>query len=771
MSSTIENIDAADSLLSDLTEPQLQAVTHVDGPLLVVAAAGSGKTRVITRRVANLILRVGIPPWNVVAITFTNKAASEMQQRVASMMAPAQARAVTLSTFHSLCARILRHHAGRLGLKPSFSIYDTADQKRAVKQVMADLQISTTNFQPATVLAAISNAKNELHDAEAFAGRADDYFASQVARVYRAYEALLHKNHALDFDDLLLRTVGLMRGHEDVLTELRQRFQYILIDEYQDTNHAQFILAHALAAEHRNLCATGDPDQSIYSWRGADIRNILEFEEHYPDAKVVNLEQNYRSTKHILAAADTMIRNNRRRKHKSLWTENETGDPVRIVTCLDETREAESVVAWFRQLREQHDLPWSSFAVFYRTNALSRILEEQLLHDGIPYQIARGTAFYDRKEIKNAVAYLRAVANPDDEVNLLRIINTPARGISSATVKAAQARAAADGISLADLCDDPTPLTTLNVRAVRSVAVFGESLRNWRAHRDGRAPEASGDAPRSLRTLVECICRESGLEDLHRSDKNDPEQQRLANLGELISAAHQFELQFEEQLEEGAAPDGFASAAPAERGSLAEKLNGFLERISLVSDVDAVDAEQGSLTLMTLHAAKGLEFPAVAIIGVEEGLLPHAQSQDDETKLEEERRLCFVGITRARRFLAVSRARSRTIFGRTQPTIPSRFLNELPNDDVQAVNDAAPPDGFDTFTDETASAQGASQRRAAAAFSGHMPPGTMVNHPQFGRGRVLKITPAGAHTRARIDFEYTGIKTLVLQYARLEILE
>ncbi len=381
---------AADSLLDDLTAPQRQAATHVEGPLLVLAGAGSGKTRVITRRVAHLVLRVGIPPWNVLAITFTNKAAGEMRERIGKLVSEKQGRALTVCTFHSLCVRILRQHAERVGLRPGFSIYDSSDQQRAIKTALEALDINASNFPPSKVLQTIGGAKNDLVDPEAYAANAHDFYSKMIAKIYRKYQEILTQNQAVDFDDLLLKTAMLLRDHPDALDQLRQRYQYILIDEYQDTNHAQFLIAHALAAQHQNICATGDPDQAIYGWRGANIRNIMEFEQHFPKATVVRLEQNYRSTGNILAVADALIRNNRQRRHKSLWTENEVGDPVQVVTCSDEQSEARWVVERFKELHEQQQIPWSGMGVFYRINSLSLVMEETLRQAIIPYQIAVG---------------------------------------------------------------------------------------------------------------------------------------------------------------------------------------------------------------------------------------------------------------------------------------------------------------------------------------------------------------------------------------------
>ncbi len=732
----------ADPLLDDLTEPQRDAVTHVDGPLLVLAAAGSGKTRVITRRIAHLVLRVGIAPWNVLAITFTNKAAGEMRERVAGLMSQRQADAVTVCTFHSLCARLVRRYAHYLELPSGYSIYDSADQTRAMKNTLKALEISTSNFPPGKVLSAISKAKNDLLNPEAFAASAMDFYSRTIAQIYKKYQHTLTQNKALDFDDLLLRTVELMKQHPDVLDELRRQYVYVLIDEYQDTNHAQFSIAHNLSAGHRNICATGDPDQSIYGWRGADIRNILEFETLYPNVTTVRLEQNYRSTKHILAAADRLIRHNTQRKHKDLWTENDQGDPVRVAACRDERREAQWVVDWFTRLHDRHDTPWSDMAVFYRVNSLSRVVEDAFRNANVPYQIARGTSFYERKEIKDAIAYLRAIANPADAINLLRIINTPSRGISPTAVKAMAAYAVAHSTHLPDVLQSPGQVEALGTRATASVTRFAERMSDWRA-------TLSTDNETPLRAFVERVLRESGLERYYRNDKTDPDQERLMNLGELVSSAQQFELD-NQPVDEDEYP------------SLAHRLEAYLEQISLVSDVDAIDTSQGAVTLMTLHAAKGLEFPAVAMVGVEDGLLPHSISQEDPHGLEEERRLCFVGITRAKERLTLLHTRYRTIFGQLQPSIPSRFIDEMAGDQLDREDFDAAAAGQADFVDEPALDCGYDDDPEA------LRPGTLVRHPQFGLGRVLELRPGGPQARARIEFNTVGTKTLILQYARLE---
>ncbi|MEO0515477.1 MAG: UvrD-helicase domain-containing protein [Planctomycetota bacterium] len=752
MSDTVE-------LLEGLTEPQTQAATHVDGPLLVLAGPGSGKTRVITRRIAYLVRGVGIAPWNILAITFTNKAAGEMRDRVATLLTEKQARATTVATFHSLCARLIRQYADRLDLPPGYSIYDMGDQKRAMKQALADLEINTKNFPPASMLSSISNAKNDLLDAAGFAKQADNFYDRTVAKVYTKYESILERNAALDFDDLLLKTVTLFKKHPDVLDELRDKYQYVMIDEYQDTNHAQFMIANALSSQHQNIMCTGDPDQSIYGWRGANIQNILEFEQHYPAAQVVRLEQNYRSTKRILAAADALIANNRGRRHKDLWTDNPEGELVKVVTCADERQEATWIAEEFQRLHDEQNIAWGQMAVFYRINSLSRVMEETLLKAGVPYQIARGTAFYDRKEIKDSIAYLRVVANPSDEVNLLRVINTPARGISAASVKAMQAFALANHQPIDELLGDPLRVTALNPRAQTSVAKFGKITHQWRTTA-GITPENDRDssAPQpSLRGFVEDVLRESGLETFYRNDKSDPDQERLANLGELVTSAQQFEEEYEFEAEQ---------SGEYEQVNLREKLLAFLERIALVSDADSVDDSQGMVTLMTLHAAKGLEYPVVAMIGVEDGLLPHDRANDDPQELEEERRLAFVGITRAEQRLYLCHGKYRTVFGQTMPTIRSRFISELPADVIEEVDPSNDPDAYE---DELFASGGGTQRSLAAKQAGQYPPGTLVKHPQFGLGRVVKVSPMGAHTRAKIDFTTSGSKTLILQYARLEV--
>ena len=740
-----------DELLNDLTDAQRQAVTHVDGPLLIIAGAGSGKTRVITRRVAYLIAQ-GIPPHSILAITFTNKAAGEMKNRIGALSSRPLRDWGRLDqpwpiicTFHSLCLRILKHYAVQIGLPANFTIYDSADQTRLIKDALRQLEISSTNFSPGTVHATISNAKNQLVTAEVFAQQATDFYARTVARVYTKYQQLLNANNALDFDDLLLRTTHAFREHPDVLRELQERFQYILIDEYQDTNHAQYVLAHALALRHRNLCVVGDPDQSIYAWRGADIRNIMEFEKDYPDARVVKLEQNYRSTKRILQIASTLIAHNTQRKDKTLWTENDEGPKARLVMCQDEYDEADVVMRELREANERHGHAWSEMAVFYRINALSRVMEDALRRAGIPYQIARGVEFYNRKEIKDVLAYLRVVANPSDEISLTRVVNVPPRGIGDGSVKMMQAWAVANGTTLWGAMERASEVHGLTTRAVNAVKSFVALVNAWRQLAANPAVPTgdifSGQKGR-VQQVMEDVVRRSGLEAaLKKSGGEETGEDHLANVNELITSAAEYD-------------------AGNPEGTLEE----YLAAISLVSDVDHMRGAGGSVTLMTLHAAKGLEFPVVAMIGLEEGCLPHARARGNPNELEEERRLCFVGITRAQRRLLLTKAAYRTLRGLRERTVTSPFLNEMPPDAFDVIDRTGLNVPSEQGGAELRERARAEQERLGARFRR----GQLVRHPTFGIGRVADVSDMGQHTRAVIDFNQVGRKTLILQYARLE---
>ncbi|MBL8762888.1 MAG: UvrD-helicase domain-containing protein [Phycisphaerae bacterium] len=821
----------ADPLLADLTEPQAQAVLHARGPLLVLAAAGSGKTRVITRRIAHLV-RLGVPPWRILALTFTNKAALEMRSRVESLLGGAdspRSRGLTVSTFHALGARLLRRYAplaARVvpGLRPDYSIYDTADQSSMMKRTLERLGLSSANWPPRSVLAHVSHAKNRLEDAAAFGARAGDFHARTIAKIYASYESAMRAAGALDFDDLLVLTARMLRDLPEVRDECRARWTHLLIDEYQDTNHAQLVIARLLAGESAplgmggnatehsrgpdetvgeagrggpNICVVGDPDQSIYAWRGADISNILEFETHYPDARVIALGENFRSRAPILAVADGLIRRNIRRKHKPLFTRKDGGRKVEVIACRDERHEAAVVLDWIRAALADDATggAWKNAAVFYRTNALSRVMEDALRDAGVPYVVARGTAFFDREEVRDALAYLRVLANPADSVSLERVLNKPARGISAATQEALEAASAVAGTPLLEACRRAAEMVPgLAPKARAAVERFVSLLDGWTDQSRYMGEDVTG----SLADLVGRVVRESGLEKLHASDEPDPDSDRVANLRELVSSALQFEEQYDPAGDAALDPHEHPAAAPATPPLLA-MLRAYLERVSLVADADAVDPARGAVTLMTLHAAKGLEFPVVAVIGLEENLLPHARAQESDAQLEEERRLAFVGITRAMERLLLTTARTRSVRGVPERTIESRFLQELPDAFVERSDQSAVGgwgdvggsggSGGDDGTRWHRDRFGPGRRGSPAGgdFSGPTDrarstrPGTdedadgpsvgqLVRHPQFGVGRVLAVSRGGNAT-ARIEFQAVGLKTLVLQYARLEPLD
>lgn len=780
----------APDLLDDLTEPQRRAVLHTEGPLLVLAAAGSGKTRVITRRIAYLI-RLGIPAWSVMALTFTNKAAGEMRERVGTLLAGNErsSRGLTVTTFHSLCARLLRRYAEHAGLKPDFSIYDSGDQSTLVKRVIAELNLSTSNWPPRSALSAISNAKNELIDAPTYAARAGDFYTRTAAKIYEAYEAALRRANAVDFDDLLLRTARALRDSDAMREECRARWQYLLIDEYQDTNRAQFAIASLLAGDvtperRPNICVVGDPDQAIYGWRGADISNILDFEERYPGAAVIALGENFRSTTPVLTAADTLIKHNKRRKHKPLFTSRPGGEPVELVLCRDEQHESMVVVDWLRHMHEasgtgsrtQAGLAWRDMAIFYRTNALSRVMEDALRAAGVPYVIARGTAFYEREEIKNALAYLRVLANAADSVSLSRILNVPTRGLGDTTVDKVEAFAAArhatlfEGVRAAAAGE-----TAITPRAAGACRKFCEMFDAWTSV-EGFLGTSHG-VSESLAMLVERVIKESGLEAMYsaqaHASKNESDEERLDNLAELVSSARQFDLEYDP---EGDPSPIQASGDDLDPHSTLAMLRAYLESVSLVADADAVDPSQGAVTMMTLHAAKGLEFPAVAMIGLEEGMLPHMRAAESEAQMEEERRLCFVGITRAMRRLLMTSAKYRTTRGLPERTIPSRFLGEVGTHDVVLSDQSGMDDSFgsrssqatrDTHSLRFEPDDAPDRPQRGASIGVPFPVGSLVRHPQFGTGRVESIE-TGPNARAKINFQGIGVKTLVLEYARLQ---
>ena len=731
----------------------------MDGPALILAGPGSGKTRVITRRVAWLLVN-GIPAWQVLALTFTNKAAGEMRDRIDALLPESMSnrRGLFVSTFHAFCARQLRQHGEEIGLDPGFSIYDTSDQRAAMKEALNSAGLESGNWTPASALSAVSHAKNQLKDASAYEEEASDFYTRSIARAFRAYEGVLQRNNAVDFDDLLLRTANLLRTNEGVRAQLQDRFRYVLIDEYQDTNHAQFVIADAIANAHGNLFVVGDPDQSIYGWRGADVGNILEFEEKYSGTLIIPLGRNFRSTGHIVSAASGLIQNNRRRKHKDLHTELGDGDPVHLRYCQDERHEAEQVADAIRAAAAD-GVEFREMAILYRVNALSRVLEDALRNAALPYVIARGTAFFERREIKDALAYLRALSNPVDDVALSRIVNVPARQIGSRTLKAIERHALHERLSLLEALEDVARVDGLGARAIRAVSAFVQMFKRWRATLEsGHLAQLPG--------FIAQIITESGLEGMHLGSGDEEGLERVANLNELVSAAAEFEMPEEIDSSEAAGEQEPALTM----ASLVEALRSFLESVALVSDQDAIDQSRGAVTLMTLHAAKGLEFDFVAMVGLEEGMLPHARSQEGEHELEEERRLCYVGMTRAKRTLHLSLAASRAVRGQRSRTIPSSFIGELPEEHLEVDR----LDGSGDFEDGYSIVYDAEyadepHESAGGGFASRFPAGTVVRHPQFGIGTVKSISPRGTVSSARVAFHGIGTKTLILEYARLEL--
>lgn len=707
-----------DGTLQQLTPSQQKAVYHKDGPLLVIAGPGSGKTRVITYRIAALI-DSGVRPYNICAITFTNKAAEEMRQRAFALGASAGAH---ISTFHSLCVRILRQYADKADINPGFSVYDESDQTRCIRQAVKDSRLDTSNFSPARMLNAISTLKNKLIDAESFRNETDDFFTSKLAEIYLAYQNILSERNSLDFDDLLMKTAFLLREHQDVCSELNDRFRFLLIDEYQDTNHAQYMIAKALASQHSNICATGDPDQSIYRWRGADIGNILAFEHDWPDAIIVKLEENFRSAANILADADALIAYNRNRKEKKLVpTKPETGD-VDVTAYEDENHEAQAVACQIKELKKK-GVSLRDIAVFYRVNSMSRVLEEALIYNKISYQIVRGVEFYSRKEIRDLLAYLKILVNANDEVALLRIINTPARGIGKVTTDKVRVYAVQNRISFFEALKKAEHIKTLSNAAQAKLAVFVNMLEQFK--KDISGPVA---------LLAERVFNESGLAQSFRSA--GPEGQNdLENVNELISAAAQYDQKADEP-----------------------SLLDYIQQISLFSDTDAYDASSECVALMTLHAAKGLEFDNVFIVGVEEGLLPHERTDttEDEEEMEEERRLLFVGMTRAKTGLHISFARYRTVRGQMLRTIPSRFLFEVGRDIKGHTED----DENDDYDNEY-------YNRNESQYL----PGQLVRHESFGLGRIQKFIDMGENSVVVVKFNTGQTKSLMVQYANLSKIE
>ena len=694
------------NLLDDLNPPQRDAVLHTDGPLLVLAGAGSGKTRVLTYRIAYLIGECGVPPWAILAITFTNKAAAEMRERITRLVGPS-AREIWASTFHSACVRILRREAAAAGYRPDFAIYDADDQLRLMRACFLDEEIDPKRVSPRNVLGRISDAKNRLVDAEAFFEEADGFGDEIVARLYRRYSARLLAAGAMDFDDLLMVTTRLLESDDQVRERYQSRFSYVLVDEYQDTNHAQYRLVRVLAEPQRNICAVGDDDQGIYSWRGADVRNILDFERDYPDAYVVALEQNYRSSGTILRAANSVVARNRGRRPKELWTDRGEGEPLHVVPCRDEHDEARTVLAEIERARAAGTL-LSQIAVFYRTNAQSRSIEDQLVRGRIAYTVVGGPRFYERAEVRDVMAYLRAAANPADEIAIARLLGAPKRGLGPGCLAKLVQCAQTHGFALGDAIGQGELIGGLN-QAQRSALVRTAALIEELSHADAAGVPVSG--------LVVMTIDRSGLKSALRAEGTLEAQGRIENLDELENVAVEYQ----------------ATA-------LEPSLLGFLEEVALQSDADLVDQEHGQVTLMTVHNAKGLEFDVVVMTGMEEGIFPHARA-DDPDSLEEERRLCYVGMTRAKQRLLLTHAETRAIHGGREYRLPSRFLAEIPRDAIRALEGAPIRAAF----------AGSAQRSAIVPLEA----GDTVLHATFGEGVVTGVESRGSLVRVRFNRDGT----------------
>jgi len=745
-------------LLAGLNPVQREAVTAPpEVPLLVVAGAGSGKTRVLTHRVAWLIGDQRVPPFALLAITFTNKAAGEMKERVGALVGPVAHR-MWVSTFHSACARILRREASHLGIRSSFSIYDQSDSVRLVDYVRRDLNLDPKRFPSRRLASQISALKNELVTADQALDRAAGPAERRVAEVYREYQRRLLEGSAADFDDLLLLAVRLFREHPDVLDQWRKRFRQVLVDEFQDTNGAQWELVRLLTEEHRSVMVVGDQDQSVYRFRGADFRNLMRFEEAFPDATVIVLEQNYRSTQRILDAANSVILNNAARRPKHLWTEQVGGELINRYHAQDEHDEAAYLAHEIARLTDSEGHSFSDVAVFYRTNAQSRVIEETLVRAGHPYRVVGGVRFYDRREVKDTLAYLRALVNPDDEVSWRRIVNVPKRGVGDTSVGKVSAYAQEHGMTFRDA-----------LHRADAAGVSGKALGGIRDLLDILA-EVEGAAGVGVAPVVQAVLEDTGYLAELEAERSIEAEARLENLQELVGVCREFDDALEAGDVAGLAgiasgsADGEAAAVP--QGL--DRVQAFLEAVSLVTDLDDIEGEKRAITLMTLHSAKGLEFPVVFLTGLEDGVFPHMRSLGDPDELEEERRLCYVGITRARERLYLCHAWSRMLFGRTDFYPPSRFLSEIPEELVEVLGEERPVGGGrGAHREAVVSAALASNAGRAARVPG-LRVGDDVGHDTFGEGVVLDVIGEGEKAEAVIRFRDAGEKRLLLAWAPLQ---
>lgn len=734
------------NMLDKLNERQKEAVLTTEGPVLVLAGAGSGKTTVLVNRIAYMISEKHIRPWNILAITFTNKAAREMKDRIERLLGDT-AKDMWIGTFHSVCVRILRSCIDLLGYRRDFVIYDTADTKTVMKECLRELDIDEKSFPVRNVLSIISNAKNDLMDAATFENvYKSDYRMSIIAKIYYRYQTKLRKNNAVDFDDIILNTVKILSENPDVLSKYQDKFQYILVDEYQDTNNSQYLLINLLAQANRNLCVVGDDDQSIYKFRGANIGNILNFEDDYSDVQKITLDQNYRSTQNILDAANSVISNNKGRMGKSLWTSNGDGNKVFVYTGTNEYDEARYIA---RQIKKHFDEQgsFSDCAILYRTNAQSRVIEEMLMRESVPYKVLSGLRFYDRKEIKDIIAYLRVVYNPNDDVSLARIINEPKRKIGNATLEKARNIAREKETSLYDVishADDYPEFKT----AIKKLLSFSEIIQSLIKLKDTV----------TIEELTGRILNDTGYMPALVMEDTTESKTRIENLGEFISVITEFEKNEE----------------------TGNTLGEFLENISLVSDIDGYDENEDSAVLMTIHSAKGLEFPIVFLSGLEEGLFPGMRSMESDDDIEEERRLCYVAITRAKEQLYITKTISRTIHGKTMPTTASRFFKEIPVEYLEdkttlqpkvakvmqdlGVRNAAAPKKEVYMT----KGFGSSVKSSGSTDYSKFKAGDTIEHRTFGRGEILKATPCGNDCILEIQFESIGFKRLMAAFAKVK---
>ncbi|MGQ9010078.1 DNA helicase PcrA [Bacillus stercoris] len=733
----------SNQLLSGLNPVQQEAVKTTDGPLLLMAGAGSGKTRVLTHRIAYLMAEKHVAPWNILAITFTNKAAREMKERVESILGPG-ADDIWISTFHSMCVRILRRDIDRIGINRNFSILDTADQLSVIKGILKERNLDPKKFDPRSILGTISSAKNELTEPEEFSKVAGGYYDQVVSDVYADYQKKLLKNQSLDFDDLIMTTIKLFDRVPEVLEFYQRKFQYIHVDEYQDTNRAQYMLVKQLAERFQNLCVVGDSDQSIYRWRGADITNILSFEKDYPNASVILLEQNYRSTKRILRAANEVIKNNSNRKPKNLWTENDEGIKISYYRGDNEFGEGQFVAGKIHQLHSSGKRKLSDIAILYRTNAQSRVIEETLLKAGLNYNIVGGTKFYDRKEIKDILAYLRLVSNPDDDISFTRIVNVPKRGVGATSLEKIASYAAINGLSFFQAIQQ-VDFIGVSAKAANALDSFRQMIENLTNMQDYL----------SITELTEEILDKTEYREMLKAEKSIEAQSRLENIDEFLSVTKNFEQKSEDKT-----------------------LVAFLTDLALIADIDQLDQQEeesggkDAITLMTLHAAKGLEFPVVFLMGLEEGVFPHSRSLMEEAEMEEERRLAYVGITRAEQELYLTNAKMRTLFGRTNMNPESRFIAEIPDDLLENLNEkkeTRAPSARKMQPRRGPVSRPVSYASKTGGDTLNWAVGDKAGHKKWGTGTVVSVKGEGEGTELDIAFPSpVGVKRLLAAFAPIE---